>query len=325
VAFEAVLEDHLGGVTELVLGVSALNAARQKAGGSEEATIDLNSGWYTRIGKHPWLLQAISTADDLVTTDVKVGAQQNTLISATIYQTLLGAGRAGALRLAEQADHESARVDASQNGHQCSGGIPFPQTTIVLTSNRVAVALVASVLPSGDRNIMLGRRAMGAIELDVTPAPITEATRPSKDVENLQQMKAVLLAYCARENPALPAYPQRMALVHTEMQRRRKNKADTRNFLTWLRTVSMASCARPYCPNLTVSVYCCRTCAHQHRDVIYGVIRGGRCENPRCRGLKRGKLLKSELKEGQIPEFFDFCGLSCRNAFRTQRDQEHSS
>jgi hypothetical protein len=61
VAFEAVLEDHLGSVTELVLGVSALkqlNAARQKAAGYEEATIDLNSGWYTRIGKHPWLLKA---------------------------------------------------------------------------------------------------------------------------------------------------------------------------------------------------------------------------------------------------------------------------
>ena len=50
------LEDHLGGVTELVLGMSALkqlNAAKQKAAGYEEETIDLNSGWYTQIGEHP--------------------------------------------------------------------------------------------------------------------------------------------------------------------------------------------------------------------------------------------------------------------------------
>ena len=138
-------------------------------------------------------------------------------------------------------------------------------------------------------------------------------------------MDAVLTAYCKRENQALPADPQRMALVRTEMQRRRKSKADTRDFLAWLRTVSTSSCARPYCPNLTVSEYCCRTCAHQHLDVIQGVIRGGSCKNPRCRGLKRGKLLQSELKEGQTPEFFEFCGLSCRNAFQTQRDEDRSS
>jgi hypothetical protein len=140
----------------------------------------------------------------LVTPDVKVGAQQNTLISATIYQTLLGAGKAGALRLAEQAAHESARADLLKNGHQCSGGIPFPQTTIVLTINRVAVALMASVLPRCGPNIMLGQQAMCAIALDVTPAPLREATRPSEDVENLQQMEAVLSADCARESQCPP-------------------------------------------------------------------------------------------------------------------------
>ena len=102
---------------------------------------------------------------------------------------------------------------------------------------------MVSALPNRGPNIMLGQQAMQAIELDVSPEPLREATRPSEDVVNLQQMDAVLSAYCKRENQALSASPQRMALVRTEMQRRRKNKADTRDFLAWLRTVSTSSCA----------------------------------------------------------------------------------
>ena len=187
------------------------------------------------------------------------------------------------------------------------------------------MAIATSVVPSRGMNIMLGRQAMSIINHDVPPSPLTEESRPNDDVENLQQMTVVLLAYCANENPTLSSYPQRMSVIQAEMQRRRKTRADTRSFLTWLRTIATASCARPYCPNWTASTYCCRTCAHQHRDAIDGVIRGGSCKNPRCRGLKRGKLLTSELEDGQAPEFFDFCGLSCRNAFVTRRDRDLSS
>ena len=321
VAIEAVLDGHLGGATELVLGLSALrqlNAARQKTEGSEEDTTDLTSKWYHRIGHCPWLLQGTPTANGLVHPIVQVRTEQNTLISASLYRMLHDVGRAGPLRLAGPADHESARVDAAKNGHRCVGGIPYPQTTMILIINGVAVAIATSVVPSGGTNIRLGRIAMDTIELDVPPAPMTEASHPTEDMKNLSQMTMVLLKYCAQENPTLSSYPERMAVIQSEMQRRRRNKADTRSFLTWLRTVATASCTRPYCPNWTASGYCCRSCAHQHRDAVDGVIRGGSCKNPRCRGLKRGKLLASELKEGQIPEFFDFCGLSCRNSFVAQ-------
>ena len=150
-----------------------------------------------------------------------------------------------------------------------------------------------------------------------------EATRCLiEDVVSLQRMDTMLHEHCRFENRALPLDPQKMEMVRTEMQRRRKSKEDTRGFLAWLRTVSTSSCTRPYCPNLTVSEYCCRTCVHQHLDGIQGVIRGGSCKNPRCRGLKRGKLLQSELKDEQSLEFFDFCGLSCRNEFRAQQDDD---
>ena len=73
---------------------------------------------------------------------------------------------------------------------------------------------------------------MQAIKRDVSPDPILEATRSIDDVVNLQQMNAVLHEHCRSENHTLAADPQRMALVQTEMQRRRKSKADTRGFLT---------------------------------------------------------------------------------------------
>jgi len=328
VAFEAVLEDHLGGDTELVLGVSALrqvNAARQRVAGQDEETIDLTSEWYKRIGEHPWRLKAICSSGGLVAPVVKVGTQQTTMISTLTYHELLSANQAGALRLADQAALASSRADLLANGQKCRGHVPYLQATIVLTINRVAVALVVSVIPGPGSNIMLGQQAMQVIKHDVSPDPILGSTRSSDDVVNLQQMDAVLREHCRSENHTLATYPQRMALVQMEMQRRRKSKADTRGFLAWLRAVSTTSCARPYCPNLTVSDYCCRTCAHQHLDVVQGLIRGSSCKIPRCRGLKRGKLLQSELMEGQTPEFFDFCGRSCRNAFRTQRDEDRSS
>ena len=329
VAFEAVLEDHLGGDTELVLDVSALkqlNAARRKAAGYDEATIDLASGWYKRIGKRPWLVKAICNPDGLVTPVVKVGVQQNTMKSTVMYQILRAANQAGTLQLANQAAHASARADSLVHGQGRRGCIPYPQSTIVLIINRVVVALVVTVLPNLGPNIMLGQRAMQVFKRDVSPEPFLEATRlPIEDVVNLQRMDTMLHEHCRFENQALSADPQKMELIRTEMQRLRKSKADTRGFLAWLRTVSTSSCARPYCPNLAVSEYCCRTCAHQHLDVIQGVIRGGSCKNPRCRGLKRGKLLQSELKEGQTLEFFEFCSFSRRNAFRAQRDADGSS
>ena len=131
VAFEAVLEDHLGGDTELVLGGSALkqlNAARQKAAGYDEATIDLDSGWYKRIGKHPWLLKSICYCDGLIRPVVKVGTQQDTMISSAMYQILRAANQAGRLRLADQAAHASARVDSLAHGKRSRRRcIPYPR------------------------------------------------------------------------------------------------------------------------------------------------------------------------------------------------------
>jgi hypothetical protein len=119
VAFEAVLEDHLGGDTELVLGVSALrqvNAARQKVAGQDEETIDLTSEWYKRIGEHSWRLKAICSSGGLVAPVVKVGTQQTTMISTRTYHELRSANQAGALRLADQAALASSRGDLLANG-----------------------------------------------------------------------------------------------------------------------------------------------------------------------------------------------------------------
>mgnify|MGYP007134747539 CR=1 FL=1 len=87
---------------------------------------------------------------------MKVGTQQNTIISTLMYHELLSANQAGALRLADQAALASSRAASLANGQKFRGYIPYLQATIVLTINRVAVALVVSVIPGPGSNIMLG-------------------------------------------------------------------------------------------------------------------------------------------------------------------------